>query len=404
MPSSGGSVSDAPTNKVVKGQKHYLAYITPDEGKSLVDQGGQEVVTDSGIPAYPTHFGGGGDTRGREPNTGSDRDPNRGAPPGQSTTPTHIPTQTVTPTRDDRQTYSPHTDTPTQIAEQQQLDIEQQPIIDYEGEAAGTGEIISNNYDADTGTFDVKQTTGTITAAEYQQSNLETYLNSGEVSDKDKINTLNQLQAIQNSQLVGTKQGTGDVQAKDFVMDNLSSSLDYVKGQTKYSKYTSSINEDTAQTYEDQFRNNPLGTVVKSGGVLMSMGKGLHDRYKNKQAMNILGYTGDVYDPRTGDYGEGGNRMLTGGATSEERGAMEQLAPAAPYMASGTAQPASVAAAWYANLGQGTQGFNFHSAYANAKAKVSQRLGNPTSVGQLAVNNSPFYNWLKDNSLDKGIL
>jgi predicted amidohydrolase YtcJ len=187
-------------------------------------------------------------------------------------------------------------------------------------------------------------------------------------------------------------------------MDNLSSSLDYVKGQTKYSKYTSSINEDTAQTFEDQFKNNPLDTVVKSGGVLMTMGKGLHDKYKNKQAMNILGYTGDVYNPRTGDYGEGGNRMLTGGATPSEREAMTQLAPAAPYIASGTGQPASVAAAWYANLGQGTQGFNFHSAYANAKAKVAQTLGNPGSVGQLAVNQSPFYNWLKDNSLDKGIL
>ena len=383
MPSSGGSVSDAPVNKVVDGKSHYLAYITPDEGKSLVDQGGKEVVTDSGIPAYPPW-----DDPGASPGTShTGHQPSGGDNGG-----------------DDRQTHSPHADTPTQIAEQQQLDIEQQPIIDYEGEAAGTGEIVSNNYDADTGTFDVKQTTGTITAAEYQQSNLETYLNSGEVSDKDKINTLNQLQAIQNSQLVGTKQGTGDVQAKDFVMDNLSSSLDYVKAQTKYSKYTSSINEDTAQTFEDQFRNNPLDTVVKSGGVLMTMGKGLHDKYKNKQAMNILGYTGDVYNPRTGDYGEGGNRMLTGGATPSEREAMTQLAPAAPYIASGTGQPASVAAAWYANLGQGTQGFNFHSAYANAKAKVSQTLGNPGSVGQLAVNQSPFYNWLKDNSLNKGIL
>jgi hypothetical protein len=135
------------------------------------------------------------------------------------------------------------------------------------------------------------------------------------------------------------------------------------------------------------------------------MGKGLHDRYKNKQAMNILGYTGDVYNPRTGDYGEGGNRMLTGGATPSEREAMTQLAPAAPYIASGTGQPSSsVAASWFANLGNSTQGFNFSSAYANAKAKVAQTLGNPGSVGQLAVNQSPFYNWLKDNSLDKGIL
>ena len=84
MPSRGGSVSDAPVNKVVDGKSHYLAYITPDEGKSLVDQGGKEVVTDSGIPAYPSHFGGGGDTRGRDPDPGGGRDPNRGpeGPPG----------------------------------------------------------------------------------------------------------------------------------------------------------------------------------------------------------------------------------------------------------------------------------------------------------------------------------
>ena len=386
-----GSISK---EKDINGQRHILAYITPDEAGLLQDMGGQETMTKEGILAYaprdqsysPSESYGGpdrGDVGG--PSGGNDGNGGNGG--------------------DDRQTHSPHADTPTQITNQEQLDREARARqFDYESDAAGQGQITSNNYNAETGTFDVQQTTGTISAADYQKSNLEAYLNSGEVSDKDKINTLNQLQAIQNSQLVGTKQGTGDVQAKDFVMDNLSSSLDYVKGQTKYSKYTSSINEDTAQTFEDQFRNNPLDTVVKSGGVLMTMGKGLHDKYKNKQAMNILGYTGDVYNPRTGDYGEGGNRMLTGGATPSEREAMTQLAPAAPYIASGTGQPASVAAAWYANLGQGTQGFNFHSAYANAKAKVAQTLGNPGSVGQLAVNQSPFYNWLKDNSLDKGIL
>ena len=83
MPSSGGSVSAAPVNKVVDGKSHYLAYITPDEGKSLVDQGGREVVTDSGIPAYPTHFGGGGDTRGRD-DGGARPDPGPQGPPGNN--------------------------------------------------------------------------------------------------------------------------------------------------------------------------------------------------------------------------------------------------------------------------------------------------------------------------------
>ena len=37
-------------------------------------------------------------------------------------------------------------------------------------------------------------------------------------------------------------------------------------------------------------------------------------------------------------------------------------------------------------------------------SKVAQTLGSPSAVGQLAVNQSPFYNWLKENSLNKGIL
>ena len=77
MPASGGSLSDTnvPTNKVVDGQSHYLAYITPDEGKSLMDQGGKETITDSGIPAYPPpgeRGGPGSGSEGRAP-TGEGR-------------------------------------------------------------------------------------------------------------------------------------------------------------------------------------------------------------------------------------------------------------------------------------------------------------------------------------------
>ena len=400
MPSSGGSVSDAPVNKVVDGQSHYLAYITPDEGKSLVDQGGREVVTDSGIPAYPGHHGVSGSSagvaQGGSQNTGSDRGPREAQD-------RHGPV--ATPTRDTSPRH--HTvDTPTQVAEQTQLDTEAKARqFDYEGEAAGKGQITSNTYDAKTGTFDVKQTTGTISAADYQKSNLTSYLNSPDVSDKAKAKTLNQLQAIQNSQLVGTKQGKSDIEAKDFVMDNLSASLDYVKGQTKYSKYTSMIDEEST-TFAGDFEDNPLKTVVTSGGVLMSMGKGLYDNYKNKKSMELLGYTGKIYNPRTDYYSCGSRtRMLTGGATGEEREAMTQLAPSAPYIASGTAEQPSVALQWYNNLGTGNSNiFNLDQKYADAKQKVSQTLGNPSSVGQIAVSNSAFFDFLKDNSLNKGIL
>ena len=58
MPSSGGSVSDAPVNKVMNGQSHYLAYITPDEGKTLEKTGSVVESTPQGIPSYGGHRGG----------------------------------------------------------------------------------------------------------------------------------------------------------------------------------------------------------------------------------------------------------------------------------------------------------------------------------------------------------
>ena len=57
MPSSGGSVSDAPVNKVVDGQDHQLSYITAGEANTLVNQGGVPTMTDSGVMAYPPGMG-----------------------------------------------------------------------------------------------------------------------------------------------------------------------------------------------------------------------------------------------------------------------------------------------------------------------------------------------------------
>ena len=90
-----------------------------------------------------------------------------------------------------------------------------------------------------------------------------------------------------------------------------------------------------------------------------------------------------------------------------ERALTNIITPYAAHAIGGTTQQPSVAAQWYANLGSGPSNpgaFNLTQQYAAAKAAVSKRLGSPTSVGQLAVNQSPFYNWLKDNSLNKGIL
>ena len=161
----------------------------------------------------------------------------------------------------------------------------------------------------------------------------------------------------------------------------------------RYVKYTAEnqpLNKTEDLTYRQHWDNAP--GILKYSLVLRGLyaaGKNLAEWARSK-GWNWNSTTGKVTD-------NDGNEV----SESDMQGA---TASQAPYMVSGTTPVNSTATQWYANLGQGTQGFNFHSAYANAKAAVSQRLGNSTSVGQLAVNQSPFYNWLKDNSLNKGIL
>jgi hypothetical protein len=94
--------------------------------------------------------------------------------------------------------------------------------------------------------------------------------------------------------------------------------------------------------------------------------------------------------------------------TPQGRDAMNEIAPHAPYMISGITKPTdSPAANWYANLGttpSSPAGFNLATEYATAKAAISTKLQSRGPIGMLAVSDSPYYDWLKTNKLDKGIL
>ena len=269
-------------------------------------------------------------------------------------------------------------------------------------DALGVGTITNATYNAKTGLVDYDQTAGIITTEQYQTANLGAYLDSPDVSDKAKTKTLNQLQALSNSNLKGSKLSNIET---DFVLDNLDLAFNNIKDQTKYSKYTSSIDE-TATTFADDFSKNPIGTVVKSGGVIGTMYKSITDSYKNNKALKTLGYTGKTikYNPDgSGDFKYDGN-YLTGNVGEGERDAVNQLTPLAANVIGGTQQKASQAAQWYNSIGSNTQQFNFANAYANAKTKVSQTLNNKGAIGMLAVNDSPYYDWLKTKNLDRGIL
>ena len=126
--------------------------------------------------------------------------------------------------------------------------------------------------------------------------------------------------------------------------------------------------------------------------------------YNEAGARGKLGNATDYYVDRSS--GSDDIKNFVGG-DDNERDRMNTIAPQAPYIVSGIAVPSSSPAAnWYANLGKTStnNSNNIGLQYANAKQAVAKTLNNQGSMGMLAVNNSPFYDWLKTKSLDKGIL
>jgi len=170
--------------------------------------------------------------------------------------------------------------------------------------------------------------------------------------------------------------------------------------QAKYARYikhtagNQPLNKTEDLTFKEHWDNAPA--IVKWSPTLRLLyagGKNLGEWARSK-GWNWDSTTGKVTD-------HGGNEV----SESDMHGA---TASQAPHMIGGTttstAASTSPSSVWFNNLSSSQSGFNLKSSYANAKAAVSQRLGKPSSVGLLAVNNSSYYNWLKDNSLNKGIL
>ena len=318
MSASGGSTSDQniSTNKVVDGQSHYLAYITPDEGKSLVNQGGKEVITDTGIPAYPPGMGDpayGGNGSSSSGNGGG------GGPPGGG---------------DAGMTYTaPSQDTPDDVADT-------------------------------TGGYD-----------HTPRTNIEDI--HGEWDDPDSVsydptyNPVTQAKATKKSAF-GSGKHSGA-----YIWD--SKNQEYFRVQD--------------YTWKEHYNRAP--DIIKWSPTLRSIyatGKNIGEWATRK---------GWTYDSKTGTVNDGqGNNV-------GERQLMNAASIDAPYVASGTptkSAPDSMAAKWFNQLGGSAGNFNLTSAFADAKAKQQQILGNSTPIGLLAANQTGYFNFLKDNSLTKGIL
>jgi len=151
---------------------------------------------------------------------------------------------------------------------------------------------------------------------------------------------------------------------------------------------------DSITSFKDNYVAN-----VKSNPMYLGIGGLLHTAYQTGQAKSMLsGVPGYEFL----DYSDGNNNVPTiAGGGGENTTA---LLAASPYLVSGDTQVESEASKWYNSIGNNTKQFNFASAYATAKEKVSQTLNNKGPIGMLAVSDSPYYDWLKTNKLDRGIL
>ena len=111
------------------------------------------------------------------------------------------------------------------------------------------------------------------------------------------------------------------------------------------------------------------------------------------------------------DWGSGESNISPAPDRGDGQGATGAVSAAqSNYITSGQTSPSnSVAANWYQSLGTGSASgnsgaFNLASEYAAAQQKVKQTLGTPSAVGMLAVNDSPFFDFLQKHNLTKGIL
>jgi hypothetical protein len=242
--------------------------------------------------------------------------------------------------------------------------------------AYGRGEITDTTYNKD-GTFTYDQTGGVIEASKYQTANLKAYLDSDIPSDKQKADALNRLSAIANSDLVGSKLRGVDDETGDFVLDNLDQAFANLENDPEYYEYVSQINKVPDQTFLNDLQENPIGTVVKSGGLMGTMIKGTVDQYQNNKALELLGYTGKVIKEGSLGGGDGGllgsedyllGKTETGADVNE---AITRL----PGLIGGNELPPSVYDTFFSNISKA--GENIMNQYNLAKAKTNNFITTP---------------------------
>jgi len=192
------------------------------------------------------------------------------------------------------------------------------------------------------------------------------------------------------------------------MVDGVQSGED-VQGRVQVNPNTGEL-ERTDMTFSEHWKNAPKALIASPTlRFLYASGKNVGE-WANKKGFEGYSEAGKRPNDFLGNLSDGSSSNTTSpfNTGGSERDMMNALAPEAPYIVSGITKPdSSPAADWYANLGKSNtnqHGTDIATQYAAAKTAVSKTLQNKGPIGMLAVNDSPYYDWLKTNKLDKGIL
>ena len=257
------------------------------------------------------------------------------------------------------------------------LTRETQNLKDYETQAyQNVSAVAVPTFEQGTGKFTGVETRGegVVSGQEYNTATIKGYLLDSTISDKAKVDMLNQLQGIANSKYDSGKPNV-DVEAKAYIQENLEATLDNIKKDSFYNQYTDEINADAA-TYVDTFRDKPLETFAKSGFSLTGLVvRSAKDAYKNDQALKTLGYDGRRLSP---NYAETGGILTTEdylkGQTLDSD-AINQAIPVLPGLISGESLPESVFETFFGNVGQA--GADILNRYDTAKQNINLTVSAP---------------------------
>ena len=415
---------------------HFLAYITADERDMLVDAGGVKTPTKSGVFAYPGHHGSSGSSMGVSQGS-SNNNNNQGSDHGHSRFDSGSGYYGETPTNTTTTTNNNNNDNNNQITPREQY------IRDYssKGIVKGGGSLIGYDKDDNPIYEDSKVDPEVVERQkiEYaEQFGGVPPLGSRPVTYATKYE-YNQMKYIADSKLDTIKGKLKKAGFTDFDEDaTLSEMKEYVKtlnrtgkigdswknatdknGNPLYSPETIAKWEKSGYVPQSQSMSipsfdmamsvlsptgtagapltydqllNDFNTIAEVG---QSQGMNWQDRMKTYSPKQWESYSGQVYDPITKTYSD----PIGGGGEADRVARIE-----GSYNIGGTDPQESVAAKWYSGMNNKSSEFFFKNEYDTAKNKIKAVLGTPSTIGQVAVGNSIFFDFLKKNSLNKGIL